>query len=119
MLTRDAFDQQREAVNQVNRREGRRLALLSVLLGVGQLVFLRWTEQVLPGPLHRAVAAGLFVGYMAMVGVLLWRLRRHLRLAAPACPQCHAPLQGTSARIAAATGHCDRCGAQVIGVRPE
>lgn len=114
MLTRDTFDRQRAAVNQISRTEGRRLAALSVSLGVAQLVFLRWAEAALPGAVRRGWAAGLFIAYMGLVGVLVWRFRQHLRLAAPVCPYCGTHLEGASERLAAVTGRCDSCGGQVI-----
>ena len=118
MLSRQAFDRRRAAVRELNRREGRRLAAVSVILGIAQLLFLRWADGSLPGTMRRALALSLFLAYMALLGALLWRLQHHLRQAAPTCPECGVLLQGASERVAAATGRCDSCGGRVIADGP-
>jgi hypothetical protein len=44
LLTRAEFEQRRRAVKRVEQHDGRLLALVSVGLGVGQLIFLRWAD---------------------------------------------------------------------------
>jgi hypothetical protein len=114
LLTRDAFERQRAAVKQIERREGRLLATVSVVLGLAQLAFLTWAEVKLPRGLVTAVAGGIFLAYMALIGLLVWRMHHRIRTARPVCPQCGVQLTAISERVAAATGRCDTCGGQII-----
>ena len=113
-VSRPDFDRQRALVQAIERREGRLLALVSVGLGVGQLLFIRWADAHLIRSLRLGLEGGCFVAYIALVGYLLWRMQARVRSASPRCPQCAVRLRGDSLRIAAATRHCDRCGGQVI-----
>jgi predicted RNA-binding Zn-ribbon protein involved in translation (DUF1610 family) len=114
LLTRDAFDRQRAALKQVQRREEWLLAIVSVVLGLAQLAFLTWAKVNLDRGLTTAVAGAFFLAYMALIGTLVWRLERRVRAARLVCPQCGVRLKATSERVAAATGRCDTCGGQVI-----
>jgi len=114
MYSRETFDRQRAAGKQVERREGRLLAVVSVGLGVAQLVFIGWTEKRLEHKPAVAIEGAVFLAYMALVGWLFWRMQRRIRATHPTCPQCGVLLQGLSERVAAATGRCDSCGGQVV-----
>jgi predicted RNA-binding Zn-ribbon protein involved in translation (DUF1610 family) len=113
-FTRAAFDRQRQLVKDVSRREGRVLVPVSVGLGIGQLVFLRWAEGRLEPETVTAIAGVAFLIYMGLVIWLIWRMDRRVRAVRPSCPQCGKRLQGLSERVAGATGRCDACGGQVI-----
>ena len=112
--TRDAFERRRAAVRQLESREGRRLALVSVGLGLAQLIGFRWVDARFAHPLAVAIQGGAFLTYLAVVAGLLWRMQRRLRVARPTCPQCGAVLKDMFERVAAATGRCDSCGGQVV-----
>ena len=90
------------------------LAVVSVGLGVAQLVFIRWIETQLEHKPAVAIIGAVFLAYVALVCWLSWRMQRRLRAARLTCPQCGVHLQGLSERVAAATGRCDSCGGQVL-----
>lgn len=113
-FTQASFDARRERAKQVVRREGRLLAVASVGLGVAQLVFIRWSDTHLAPGVAVPVEAGLFLGYMVLVGWLIWRMQRRISAARPVCLHCGAVLGDISERVAAATGKCDRCGGQIV-----
>jgi len=115
MYTREEFDRRRDAVRQVGRREGRLLAIVSVGLGLAQLVFIRWAETRLERRLQLSLECAAVLLYLALVGWLLWRYQRKVRATLPVCPRCGAPLKGISERLAVTTGRCDSCGGQVVG----
>jgi len=112
--TRAEFVRQRAAIRRVESREGLFLAAVSVLLGIAQIVFLRWADTHLRHKLEISIAGPAFLLYLVVVGVLLWRYERKRHDAFPKCPQCGMALTDMSARIAMATGRCDSCGGQVL-----
>jgi len=114
LYTREEFERRRAAAKGVERREGRILAAVSVGLGLGQLVFIRWADAHFEHGPRVALEGGVFLAYVALVVWLLWRMQRRVRAARPRCPQCGARLEGMSERVAAATGRCDSCGGQVL-----
>ena len=114
MYSRAAFERQVQAVKDVAGREGRILAIVSVGLGVAQLVFVRWADVHLEKNTGTPIAGIVFLVYMALVGWLLWRMQRRTKAVRPKCPQCGRAFEGLSERVAAATGRCDACGGQVI-----
>ena len=114
MYTRESFERRRTAMKQLETREGLLLAVVSVGIGLGQLVFIRWADRHLERGLQIRIEGGVFLTYLALVGWMIWRMQRRLRSARPSCPQCKVPLQGMSERVAVATGRCDSCGGQVI-----
>lgn len=114
MYSREAFARQRLVERQVERRAGTVLAVVSVGLGVAQLVFLRWADVHLERDLKIGIALPAFLAYIAVVGWLLWRFERRRREVRPKCPRCGAVLENLSQRIATATGRCDACGGQVL-----
>lgn len=109
-MTRAELVARAHDLEEASRRHGRRLALWSVPLGLGQLALMRLLERRVP---ERAVALELlvFLVYVAGFGILLGRLVRTTRALALRCPACGARLEGLSQRIAIAAGRCDRCGA--------
>jgi hypothetical protein len=113
-FTREEFLRQRAGVRRVEGREGLILATVSVLLGIIQLVFLRWADAHLSHKQEIAIAGPGFLLYLVLVGILLWRYERKRHDAFPKCPQCGIALTEMSARIAVATGRCDSCGGQVL-----
>lgn len=112
--TRDAFERRRTAVKRMESHEGRRLALVSVGLGVAQLIVFRWVDARFAHSLAVAIEGGTFLAYLAAVAGLLWQMQRRLRAVRPTCPQCGVVLKDMSERVAAATGRCDSCGGQVL-----
>ena len=118
MYTREAFERQRATGKRRERHAGRLLAIVSVGLGVVQLIFIRWIEKKLAHGPAVALEGALFLAYAALIGWLLWQMRRTLHAARLECPQCGALLQGMSERVAAATGRCDSCGGQVVEGSP-
>jgi len=114
LYTRAEFVRQRAAIRRVESREGLLLATVSVALGIAQIVFLRWADQHLHRKLEISIAGPVFLLYLVVVGVLLWRYERKRHDAFPKCPQCGVTLADMSARIAVATGRCDTCGGQVL-----
>ena len=112
--TREEFARQRAAIRRVEGREGLFLAAVSVLLGIAQIIFLRWADQHLKHKLEVSIAGPAFLVYLVLVGILLWRYERKRHDAFPKCPQCGIALTDMSARIAVATGRCDSCGGQVL-----
>jgi hypothetical protein len=112
--TRQDFQRQRANIRRVEGREGLLLAVVSVLLGIAQLLFLRWGDFHLRRKLEISIAGPAFLAYLVIVGLLLWRYERKRHDAFPRCPDCGHPLSDVSARIAMATGRCDACGGQVL-----
>src|SRR5262245_19539017 len=112
--TRAEFKRLRADAGKVDRREGLLVAVVSVALGVAQIIFLRWGDAHLSHDAELRVAVPAFFLYLAIVGVLLWIYMRQRTKAAPPCPGCGARLRDASLRIASATGRCDECGGQVI-----
>jgi len=113
-LKREALERSRAAVKRVMSRYGRNLVVFSVGGGMAQLAFLRWADVYLARSLKLAIEIPIFFVYMTGVVFMLWRMQRGIHAVRLACPQCGAKLEGTSERIAAATGRCDGCGGRVI-----
>lgn len=114
MLTRAQFTQQRATAKRIERRAGLVLALWSVILGLLQLLFLRWADAHLARGPRLAIAGSAFLVYSLVVAGLLWRLERRVRAVRPRCPQCGAPLKGLTERLASVTGRCDICGGRIL-----
>jgi hypothetical protein len=113
-MTRAEFDQQRAVLKAFEDKSGMVLASVSVGLGFAQLGFLAWAEAHMARGPRLAIAGSVCIAYVALVLVLLvWRERGFKRVS-PRCPGCARPLREFSLRVAAATGHCDACGAQVV-----
>jgi len=113
-MTRKEFESQRAAARAIERREGLLLAVVSVALGVAQLVFLRWADVHLDRSTKLTIELPAFVTYLAVVGGLLWRFVTRVKAARPKCPKCGAPLSELSERVVVATGRCDSCGGQIL-----
>jgi hypothetical protein len=114
MYTREAFESQRARGKQVESREMRLLAIVSVGLGVAQLIGFRWLETWLERRPRIRIEGTVFLIYLALVCWLIWRMQGRLRAARVTCPQCGVRLEGLSERVAGATGRCDACGGQVV-----
>lgn len=112
--TRAAFQAQRAALSKIGWKESLALLVVSVGGGVSQLIFLRWADTHMANAPKLRIAGPAFLVYIALVAILMTRLVRAKLRARIACPQCGARLDDNSLRIAAATGHCDTCGGQVI-----
>lgn len=112
--TRDAFTRYVVAERARARRRRIRLALVSVPLGLAQLVMIPWLDARVTGPARLWIEGGVFVLYMALVLVLIWRLVREDAAAALRCGGCGHRLDEMSTRIAMASGRCDSCGAQLF-----
>lgn len=114
LLSRVAFDQRCAARARIERREGLLLAIVSVGLGLAQLAAIRWLDARLDRDRAVAIEGAFFIGYIALVGWLLWRMQSRIRAARVTCPACHVALHGMSERVAAATGNCDACGGRIL-----
>ncbi len=114
MLTRENFEQQREATRRVAKREGRISAAFSVPLGVAQLIFLRWAEGHLPRGPRLAIAGCAFLVYLGVVLILVSRMNRRLQAVRPRCSQCGIALKDVAERVTAQTGRCEACGSRVF-----
>jgi predicted RNA-binding Zn-ribbon protein involved in translation (DUF1610 family) len=112
MQSREEFQGQVTQAKTVAVREGRLLALVAVPLGLGQLAYIKWADANLGGA-RPAIIGPIFLGYMALVVLMLMRYRRRTRATRPRCPSCGAPLEEMSQRVALATGRCDQCGDEV------
>jgi hypothetical protein len=112
--TRDEFSARRAGVKAVMRREGRVLVLVSVGLGMAQLLFIAWADSNLERRTAVPLEGLIFLIYIGLVGWRGWRLQQRLRAARPVCPHCGTSLSEMSERIAVATGKCDGCGGQVV-----
>ncbi len=112
--TRKEFEIQRAAAGAVVRREGLPLAIVSVVLGVAQVVFLRWADVHLDRSTKLSIEVPVFLSYLVIVGGLLWRYIHRVKAARPKCPQCGIHLTELSERVAVATGRCDSCGGQIL-----
>ena len=112
--TREEFVRQRARIRRVESREGLLLATLSVVLGIAQIVFLRWADTHLQHKTEISIAGPVFLLYLVVIGVLLWRYERKRHDAFPKCPHCATALSEIPARRAVATGRCDSCGGQVL-----
>ena len=116
MLKRKAFEERLAERKKVERREERRLALFSVGLGAAQLLFLRWADKHVVRGTKLAVAGSVFLTYLVLVAVLVWRRERKVKALSPRCPRCGVAVQGMSERVALATGRCDKCGGEIFGL---
>ena len=114
MYSRESFERQRAAARQIEGREGRWLAVVSVGLGAAQLLLIRWLESHLERRRAVAIEGVVFLAYLALVVWLMWRMQRRLHAARPTCPHCGVRLGDLSQRVASATGRCDACGGQII-----
>lgn len=113
-MTGEAFQRRRLAVKEVERREDRALVIVSVGGGFAQLAFIRWADAHLVRHPPVELEGGIFLAYIALVGILLWRFLRRVTAARPRCPQCGVALEDLSVRIATAAGRCDACGGQIL-----
>ena len=113
-LDRDEFERRLGAAKGIERREGLGLVVVSVGLGVAQLLFLRWADANLARSPKLAIAGPAFLAYLVIVGGMILRMVRRMQAARPQCPLCGARLEELSVRVILATGHCDRCGGEVV-----
>lgn len=113
-MTRAAFQAAQEKSQKAEQSGGTPLALVSVVLGFGQLYLLRWVSRNFAADRVPVVGGIAFVLYIAIVAVMFVRMLRARGAAAPRCPQCGVAMLDLSQRVALATGKCDRCGGRVI-----
>jgi hypothetical protein len=112
--TREEFERQSAQAKRVHVQDGRVLAAVSVGLAVAVLFLINWAEGRLPRVGLLAFALGAFLAYLAVMGILLLRMQRRIRLSRPVCPHCGIELDALAERIAASEGTCDSCGGRVI-----
>ena len=113
-MTRDEFDRKRAIANGAEKWQMRVLAIVSVTLGIAQLLFIKWLDGHVASTKRLQVEGSLFLAYMALVIFLIWRMTSVVKAARPKCPKCNAVLGGMSERMAVTTGKCDRCGAELF-----
>ena len=114
MYTRETFDRQRAAAKSAEQRASLPLAVVSVSLGIAQLLIIRWIDAHFEKGSGLTLEVGMFLTYVAIVGAFGWRFGRIRRAARLQCPQCEVPLQGMPESVASATGRCEACGGRVI-----
>ena len=114
MYTRQAFERLRADGQSLERHDGRVLAVVSVGLGLAQLLLMRWLDSRLAHARAIAIEGTVVLVYLALIAWLIWRMQRRLRATRITCPQCGVRLEGMSERVVAATGRCDACGGQVL-----
>jgi hypothetical protein len=112
--TRTEFDAARLRAKGAAERLARQLAIVAVLGGVFQLVFIRWADRSLDAGLRLWLEGGVFVLYIVVIVILLRRLLVSQRDGAIRCPACGARLERSSLAVASATGRCEKCGGAVI-----
>lgn len=113
-FTREEFDRWRSTANKIVRRRSIVAAAVSVSLGLISLWFLDWADSFFPESNRKIISLATFIVFIAIVGWLLFRMKRASRDHAIKCPQCGKILQQESQRIASATEKCDHCGGVVI-----
>ena len=118
VLSREEFERKRSALRSLESAGTWRLALVSVGLGLAQLVLIRWAGANLARAPRLWLEGGVFLAYMALVLGLIGRMLARFRDERIRCPSCRARLEAMSERIAAATGRCDTCGGQVVETDP-
>jgi len=113
MYSREALAQQIAGAAATYKRRSLPLVVFSVGGGLGQLWLHTIIEKRYQRPVSQNIELALFTCYMVVAGVLIiWLIRGDATAAK--CPSCGTKLKDLSARLALATGRCDRCGAQVI-----
>ena len=114
MYSREEWNRLREARQKAVSRAGIPLVAFSVPFGFIQLAVGKWMDRDLDRATRTPIALGMFVVYMIVVGILLWRYLGVANRLSPVCPACGSALKDMSERVASATGRCDKCGGQVI-----
>ena len=113
MYTREGLAQQIAKAAATYKRRSLPLLVVAVGGGLGQLWLHTIIEKRYERPTSQNIELALFSIYMVItVALLVWVVKGDAT--APKCPSCGNKLKDMSARLALATGRCDRCGAQVI-----
>jgi len=68
MYTREAFERQGTAGRRLERREASLLAVVSVGLGIAQLILIHWLEARLEHRRAVAIEGGVFLAYISCGG---------------------------------------------------
>ena len=113
-MTREEFDRKRAIAAGAEKWQMRVLAIVSVTLGIAQLLFIKWLDTHVADAKRLQIEGSLFLAYMGLVIFLIWRMTSAIKAARPKCPKCKAPLGGMSERMAVTTGKCDQCGAELF-----
>jgi ribosomal protein S27AE len=114
IYSRDSFERQRAKAKGIERGLGRMTAAVAVVLGVGQLLFIRLVAHRLAKDKALTFEIALFIPYIVVVAFMVWQLDRQVTSARPRCPQCGVSFKGVAEGVVVATGKCSACGAQVI-----
>lgn len=114
MYSRAEFTARRANAAAIRKSLGGLTATIAVVLGVSQLAFIRLFGDRMARAKVLPLEIALFLAYIVVVGFLVWRMDREVTRARVACPHCKARLTDAQADLAAATGKCAHCGAQVI-----
>ena len=113
MYSREELAQQIAKAAATYKRRSLPLLVVAVGGGLGQLWFHTIIEKNYPRPTSQNIELALFLVYI-VISVALMVVLVKGDATAPKCPSCGNKLKDMSARLALATGRCDRCGAQVI-----
>lgn len=113
-MTREEFDRKRAVAAGAEKWQMKVLAIVSVTLGIAQLLFIKWLDAHVVDQKRLQIEGSLFLAYMGLVIFLIWRMTSAVNGARPKCPKCKATLKGMSERMAVTTGKCDQCGAELF-----
>ncbi len=109
-FTREQFNRQRARAQATSASLGRLTAIVAVVLGGAQLLFIRQFETRMPESKRLPFELAFFGAYIVVVAFLIWRMDREVSAARPRCPHCKVSLKGNALDVAGATGHCPSCG---------
>ncbi len=113
-VTRETFAARRAKAQAIRQTLGRLTATVAVVLGVGQLGFIRLTQGRMVAEKVLPFEVALVTAYLVVVGFLVWRMDREVDKARPSCPSCTVVYRDAQADVVMATGACPACGARVI-----
>ena len=119
LATRESFANHLSSVKATTRRQMNQLALIVVPLGVVALAVVSWAERNLAGSPRTILAVAVFLVYLALIGILVLRVKRMESAARVCCPHCSAPLYGVTARVALAIGRCEACTGELFATPHE
>lgn len=114
MYTRALFQQQCDKSVAIDRALRRLMAVMAVVLGLGQLAIIRLAAGRLAPTKQTAFELAMFVAYVSVIAFLAWQRGHQVRAARPRCPACRVVIADAAAANVLATGTCAVCRAQVI-----